>query len=138
MTKREIVRTISESVGLTQLKTKEVVERTFDVIVEAMITEGRIEFRNFGVFEVRTRAARNARNPITGEQVHVPARQVVVFKPSKEMKARVCPVTRAEMEARKEEEAQKKEPPVVSPDVPVPAPDGMGSVSSMPDTPSQT
>ncbi len=89
MTKKEIVKIISEEIGLTQLKTKEIVQRTFDAIVETLVTEGRIELRNFGVFEVKKRAARKARNPRTGDKVDVPEKFVVTFKPGKEMEARV-------------------------------------------------
>ena len=89
MTKKEIVKTISEEIGLTQLKTKEIVQKTFDAIVEALVTDGRIELRNFGVFEVKPRAARKARNPRTGEKVQVPAKYVVTFKPGKEMEEKV-------------------------------------------------
>ena len=89
MTKKEIVKTISEEIGLTQLKTKEIVQKTFDAIVETLVTDGRIELRNFGVFEVKKRAARKARNPRTGDKVDVPEKFVVTFKPGKEMEARV-------------------------------------------------
>ena len=89
MTKKEIVKTISEEIGLTQLKTKEIVQKTFDAIVEALVEERRIELRNFGVFEVKVRAARKARNPRTGERVDVPEKSVVTFKPGKEMEERV-------------------------------------------------
>lgn len=89
MTKKEIVRRISEELGLKQTDTKEVVQRTFDAIIEALATEQRVELRNFGVFEVKKRAARKARNPKTGEEVLVPARFVVTFKPGKEMEQRV-------------------------------------------------
>lgn len=89
MTKKEIVRTISEEMGMPQLKTKEIVQKTLDAIVEALASERRIELRNFGVFEVKKRAARKARNPKTGDQVHVPEKYVVTFKPGKEMENRV-------------------------------------------------
>ena len=89
MTKKEIVRTISEEIGLTQLKTKEIVQKTFDAIVDTLVRDGRIELRNFGVFEVKRRARRRARNPRTGEQVDVPQKYVVTFKPGKEMEQRV-------------------------------------------------
>lgn len=89
MTKKEIVRTISEEIGLTQLKTKEIVQKTFDAIVEALVEDGRIELRNFGVFEVKRRAPRKARNPRTGEKVDVAEKFVVTFKPGKEMEQRV-------------------------------------------------
>ena len=89
MTKKEIVRTISEEIGLTQLQTKEIVQKTFDAIVEALVAERRIELRNFGVFEVKRRAPRKARNPRTGDKVFVPEKYVVTFKPGKEMEERV-------------------------------------------------
>ncbi len=89
MTKKEIVKTISDEIGLTQLKTKEIVQKTFDAIVETLVEERRIELRNFGVFEVKKRAARKARNPRTGDKVNVPEKFVVTFKPGKEMEERV-------------------------------------------------
>ena len=89
MTKKEIVKTISEEIGMTQLKTKEIVQKTFDAIVETLVEERRIELRNFGVFEVKKRAARKARNPRTGDKVFVPEKYVVTFKPGKEMEERV-------------------------------------------------
>jgi DNA-binding protein HU-beta/integration host factor subunit beta len=89
VTKKEIVKTISEEIGLTQLKTKEIVQKTFDAIVETLVEDGRIELRNFGVFEVKKRAARKARNPRTGDRVDVPEKYVVTFKPGKEMEERV-------------------------------------------------
>jgi nucleoid DNA-binding protein len=89
VTKKEIVKAISEELGLTQLKTKEIVQKTFDAIVETLVEDRRIELRNFGVFEVKMRAARKARNPRTGGQVEVPAKFVVTFKPGKEMEAKV-------------------------------------------------
>ncbi len=89
MTKKEIVRTISEQIGLTQLRTKEIVQKTFDAIVDTLVKDGRIELRNFGVFEVKRRASRKARNPRTGDKVFVPEKFVVTFKPGKEMEERV-------------------------------------------------
>jgi len=85
VTKKEIVKQISEEIGLTQLKTKDIVQRTLNAIIQTLVTEGRIELRNFGVFEVKRRAPRKARNPRTGDKVSVPAKNVVTFKPGKEM-----------------------------------------------------
>ena len=89
MTKKEIVKQISDKLGLTQLKTKEIVQQTFDAIVETLLEERRIELRNFGVFEVKRRKPRKARNPRTGERVDVEAKYVVTFKPGKEMEEKV-------------------------------------------------
>lgn len=110
MTKKEIVKAISEELGLTQLKTKEIVQKTFDAIVETLVTDRRIELRNFGVFEVKQRAARKARNPRTGGQVEVPAKFVVTFKPGKEMEERVLQLEEAER-LRVEAAAAKTAPP---------------------------
>jgi nucleoid DNA-binding protein len=93
VTKKEIVKQISERIGLTQLKTKEIVQQTFDAIVDTLLEVGRIELRNFGVFEVKLRKARKARNPRTGERVDVPPKNVVTFKPGKEMEERVRQMT---------------------------------------------
>jgi nucleoid DNA-binding protein len=89
VTKKEIVKTISEKLGLTQLTTRDIVQKTFDAIIETLVEERRIELRNFGVFEVRRRKARRARNPRTGGSVQVPEKFTVTFKPGKEMEARV-------------------------------------------------
>jgi nucleoid DNA-binding protein len=97
VTKKEIVKTISEQLGMTQLKTKEIVQLTFDAIVDTLISDERIELRNFGVFEVKKRAPRKARNPRTGDKVFVDEKFVVTFKPGKEMEERV----RREIAARR-------------------------------------
>ena len=97
MTKKEIVRQLCDKANkekllkgnLTQLATKEIVQWTFDAIIETLVTEGRIELRNFGVFEVKQRKPRKARNPRTGARVDVEAKNVVTFQPGKEMEERV-------------------------------------------------
>ncbi len=89
MTKKDIVKTIAADADLTQLKVKEIVQRTFDEIIATLIRDGNIELRNFGVFKVTKRAARPARNPRTSETVNVPAKCVVTFKPGKEMAERI-------------------------------------------------
>jgi integration host factor subunit beta len=100
VTKKEIVRTISEEIGLTQLQTKEIVQKTFDAIVDALVADRRIELRNFGVFEVKRRAPRKARNPRTDETVYVDEKFVVTFKPGKEMEERVRQLGRQPPSAR--------------------------------------
>jgi nucleoid DNA-binding protein len=120
VTKKEIVKTISEEIGLTQLKTKEIVQKTFDAIVETLVEDRRIELRNFGVFEVKQRAARKARNPRTGEKVFVPEKFVVTFKPGKEMEERVRELERRANEAARARAAA--EAAATSPEPLAPAP----------------
>ena len=106
MTKKDIVRTIAEQIDLPQLRTKHLVQKTFDALIEALVREGRIELRNFGVFQIKRRETRVARNPRTGERVTVQAKSVVTFKPGKEMESRV-----REMDRRKATE-ENTSPPV--------------------------
>lgn len=119
MTKKEIVKDISEAIGLTQLKTKEIVQKTFDAIVKTLVEDGRIELRNFGVFEVKKRAARKARNPRTGDKVFVPEKFVVTFKPGKEMEEKVRQMEEAA--ARAAAQQAEGEQPTATPVAEVPA-----------------
>jgi nucleoid DNA-binding protein len=95
-TKREIVKSIAEKTALTQAQTAEVVQLTLDSIVAAVLDEGRVELRNFGVFEVKHRKPRKARHPVTGETMDVPARNVVVFRPSAWVEERVADLPAAD------------------------------------------
>ena len=89
MTKKELAKAISDELGITALVALQAVQRVFDGITETLVTEGRIELRNFGILQVKERKARKARNPKTGEAVAVPKKMVVVFKPGLEMEERV-------------------------------------------------
>jgi nucleoid DNA-binding protein len=89
VTRKDIVRTLAEEIDLPQLRTRQLVQRTFEALIEALVRDGRVELRNFGVFQIKHREARLARNPKTGETVSVRAKSVVTFKPGKEMEARV-------------------------------------------------
>ena len=106
MTKKDIVRTIAEQIELPQLRTKELVQKTFDALIDALVREGRIELRNFGVFQIKKREARMARNPRTGERVPVQAKSVVTFKPGKEMEARVRQLDQVEAAQSSDSSAQ--------------------------------
>ena len=71
MTRKDIIRVISEEIGLARRQTSQIVHNLFDSIVNTLAKNGRGELRNFGVFEVRWRKARKARNPRTEEKVLV-------------------------------------------------------------------
>lgn len=96
MTKRELVIRVANRLGMTQSDVAKVIEGTFDSISEALAEGKRWELRDFGVFEVKTRASRIGRNPRTGDQVPVPARRVVTFRPGKKMKEIVAGEVRSE------------------------------------------
>jgi nucleoid DNA-binding protein len=105
VTKKEIVKQIAERIGETQLKTKEIVQQTFNAIIDTLLEVGRIELRNFGVFEVKQRKARKARNPRTDEPVDVPPKNVVTFKPGKVMEERVRKMTLRHVPSKDESDA---------------------------------
>ena len=86
MTKRELVIRVANRLGMTQSDVSKVIEATFETISQALADGKRWELRDFGVFEVKTRASRIGRNPRTGDQVPVPERRVVTFRPGKKMK----------------------------------------------------
>jgi nucleoid DNA-binding protein len=89
MTKKDIVLRITDLTGIKQVDVKRIVQKTFDVIVESLNRNEKVELRNFGVFKVKERRARFGRNPRTGDSVPVPPRRVVVFKPGLEMKTKI-------------------------------------------------
>ncbi len=89
MTKHDLVASIAKATNLKQADTKVIVQMVLDGIIDVLASERRLELRNFGVFEVRRRKARRARNPRTGEEVMVPAKNVVAFKPGRTMQQKV-------------------------------------------------
>ena len=90
MTKRELVIRVANKLGMTQSDVSKIIEGTFDTISHSLASGQRWELRDFGVFEVKTRASRIGRNPRTGDQVPVPERRVVTFRPGKRMKELVA------------------------------------------------
>ncbi|MDP8213106.1 MAG: HU family DNA-binding protein [Candidatus Zapsychrus exili] len=89
MTKKDIVLKITDRIGIKQVDVKKIVQSTFDVIIESLMRDEKVELRNFGVFKIKERKARFGRNPRTGDSVPVPPRKVVVFKPGLEMKQKI-------------------------------------------------
>lgn len=89
ISKKEIVKTVSERHGLTTTQTGQIVQVFMDQIIDELSRGNRIEFREFGIFELKRRKPRTARNPKTGDSVQVPEKTVVSFKPGKVMKAKV-------------------------------------------------
>ena len=89
MTKNDLAISIANKSTLRQKDVKQALQLPLDHIIDTLATEGRIELRNFGVFQVKERKARMARNPKTGEPVPVPARRAVKFVPGKRMMEKV-------------------------------------------------
>ncbi|MFH1395522.1 MAG: HU family DNA-binding protein [Candidatus Omnitrophota bacterium] len=86
MTKKDIIMKISEDTGIKQVDVKEVVQRTFDIIIDSLRNGDKVELRNFGIFKVKIRKGRLGRNPRTGAGVSIPDKKVVSFKSGMKMK----------------------------------------------------
>jgi integration host factor subunit beta len=89
ITKKELVNRIAARTGQTKSVTKDVIQLFLDEIVGELGRGNRLEFREFGVFEIKERAARKAQNPRTLDKVHVPAKRVVKFKVGRSMREAV-------------------------------------------------
>jgi integration host factor subunit beta len=89
VTKRELVQRIAEKTGVQQISAKEVIQSFLDEIITELAKGNRLEFRDFGVFEPKSKAERVARNPRTGEKVKVPEKTTVKFKVGRLMKKKI-------------------------------------------------
>lgn len=86
VTKRELVQRIAEKTGVQQISAKDVIQSFLDEIISELAKGNRLEFRDFGVFEPKSKAHRVARNPRTGDKVEVPEKTTVKFKVGRLMK----------------------------------------------------
>lgn len=117
VTKKELVNRIAEKTGVTKVVAKEVIQSFLDAIIDELAEGNRLEFREFGVFESRDRAARRAQNPRTLEKVDVPAKRIVKFKVGRMMRKKVSgdDVGEIEIYDDEEEEEHQDTPPVRKP-----------------------
>lgn len=122
VTKRDLVQRISDSTGQTKVLVRDIIQRFLDEVANELVRGNRLEFRKFGVFEVRHRPGRLAQNPKTLEKVPVPPKRVVKFKVGNVMRKRV------EMGAPPRVDAPAPPPPGGGGAIP-PPPGGTDSVS---------
>lgn len=121
ITKKELVNRIAERTGQTKVITKEIIQLFLDEIIFELSRGNRLEFREFGVFEVKPRKPRRAQNPRTLEKVHVPAKNVVKFKVGRIMREKVAEMSSAGTEppagtvVEPTPEPPKPEPPPAGP-----------------------
>jgi nucleoid DNA-binding protein len=128
-TVKDLARALAEEMKLSQAKAREFLEKALDGITQRLLTKGRIRLGSFGIFEVRIRKARTARNPRTGAKLPVPPRAVVAFKPSAEMRERI-----AQMKEIPQEGSSTPPPaaPAAPPSAPAPPPDTTAAPPSQP------
>ena len=89
ITKKQLVGRIAEATKTSQSTTKSIVQCFLDEIIGELAKDNHLEFRDFGVFEVRGRAAKAAKNPKTLEPVQVPAKKKVKFKMGRILKEKL-------------------------------------------------
>lgn len=93
VTKKELIDRIADETGTKRVLVKRIIQRFLDEIIEELGRGNRLEFRDFGVFECKVRAARIAQNPKTLERVPVPPKRTVKFKVGRLMKIRLADTT---------------------------------------------
>ena len=89
ITKKELIDRIAEATDSKRVQVKSIVQMFLDQIINELGEGNRLEFRDFGVFETKVRAARTAQNPKTLERVPVPAKRTIRFKAGRLMKERL-------------------------------------------------
>ena len=90
ITKKDLIDRISDVTQAKRVVVKRIVQQFLDEVVSELASDNRLEFRDFGVFETRTRAARQAQNPKTLERVQVPAKRSVKFKMGRLLKEKLA------------------------------------------------
>ena len=89
ITKKELIDRIAENTKTKQVVVKPVIHSFFDEVISELAKGNRFEFRDFGVFEVVTRAARVAQNPKTLKRVNILSKRVAKFKMGRLMKQKI-------------------------------------------------
>jgi integration host factor subunit beta len=89
ITKKDLIERITERTKLKRSDTKKAIQEFLDQVITELKKGNRLEFRDFGVFEVKERAARLAQNPKTMQKVEVPAKRAVKFKVGRLMRESV-------------------------------------------------
>jgi integration host factor subunit beta len=89
ITKKDLVDRIADNTANKRVVVKKIIQSFLDEIVSELGQGNRLEFRDFGVFEIRSRAARIAQNPKTMEKVYVPSKRTVKFKIGRLMKQKL-------------------------------------------------
>ncbi|HEY7800092.1 MAG TPA: HU family DNA-binding protein [Hyphomonadaceae bacterium] len=86
MNKTDLIRSISDSTGLKNTEATRLVDAVFDTITATLRKGEQVSISGFGTFVAKTKAAREGRNPATGQPIHIPSRTSAAFKPATAMK----------------------------------------------------
>ncbi len=100
VTKKELIDRIAERTQAKRVVVKRIIQTFLDEVIAELCKNNRLEFRDFGVFETKTRVARIAQNPKTLERVEVPSKRTVKFKMGRLMKENLCDPAAKSAEAK--------------------------------------
>ena len=89
ISKTEIIEEVAKNSGVAKKDTQKIVQTLLEAISDHLHEGDSVQFTGFGSFEVKERAAREGRNPKTGETIHIPASKAPAFKAGKDLKAAV-------------------------------------------------
>ena len=89
VTRKELAETVSNQLGYPLSVCNEIVDRFFDSMKTSMLDGTSIKLVHFGTFSVKDKRPRKGRNPRTGESITIEERQIVSFRPSKKLRARI-------------------------------------------------
>ena len=101
VTRKDLAELFVQKFGCARIQASNYLDEFFEEIIEALSTSGRVEIRNFGVWEARERKARRAMNPRTGEEIQTQQKWIVSFVPGKRMKEIVAERHAAQAEKKK-------------------------------------
>lgn len=89
MTKNELISAVAQRTGLPKKDAERILNTAFETMADRLAAGEKVQIAGFGGFEVKERAARTGRNPVTGEAVEIPAGRTVAFKAGKQLKDQV-------------------------------------------------
>ena len=89
MTKADLISKLAEDAGITKVQAKDALESLINSVTKTLKSGNKLTLTGLGTFSVSKRAARNGRNPLTGETIKIKARKVAKFKAGKELKSKL-------------------------------------------------
>lgn len=89
MTREDIINRLYENVGLPKKDASQVLAIILDTLKNTLAADESIKISNFGTFNIRRKHSRLGRNPRTGQEIEIPYRRVVLFRPSKYLKMQI-------------------------------------------------
>lgn len=92
MTKKELIKSLSDKVMITERDSNVIFDVLFDIIKENLLNNGKVKIRNFGTFFIEDRKPRKAYSPYDGSEIDVPAKKVIKFRVANSLKNEISEI----------------------------------------------